>query len=99
MKIKDKIEKALDEKGDLSVKELVDMLDVSKQAIHIALNQLLEQDIILKFGRTPKTIYRLNNKNQLAKADFTVINSENQAYLIKNFLLITEIGKMMEGIE
>ena len=99
MKIKNKIEKALDEKGDLSVKELVDMLDVSKQAIHIALNQLLEQDIILKFGRTPKTIYRLNNKDQLAKADLTVINSENQAYLVKNFLLITEIGKMMEGIE
>ena len=99
MKIKDKILKALNEKGDLSVKELVDMLDVSKQAIHIAINQLLEQEVILKFGRTPKTIYRLNDKQQVAKADFTLINSENQAYLVKNFLLITEIGKMMEGIE
>lgn len=99
MRIKDKIEIALKEKGDLSVKELVDMLHVSKQAIHIAINQLLEQDIIVKFGRTPKTIYRLNSGTTIAANDFTAISSESKKYLTKNFLLITEIGKMMEGIE
>ena len=99
MKIKDKIAIALKEKGDLSVKELVDMLHVSKQAIHIAITQLLEQDIIVKFGRTPKTIYRLNSGITVAENDFTAINSESKKYLAKNFLLITEIGKMMEGIE
>lgn len=99
MKIKHKIEIALKEKGDLSVKELVDMLHVSKQAIHIALNQLLEQDAIVKFGRTPKTIYRLKAENTAIATDFAAINSDAQKYLAKNFLLITEIGKMMEGIE
>ena len=99
MKIKDKIGIALKEKGDLSVKELVDMLHVSKQAIHVAITQLLEQDVIVKFGRTPKTIYRLHNKTQATINDFTTITSEHQKYLLKNFLLITEIGKMLEGIE
>lgn len=99
MKIKHKIEIALKEKGDLSVKELVDMLHVSKQAIHIALNQLLEQDAIVKFGRTPKTIYRLKAENTVIATDFAAINSDAQKYLAKNFLLITEIGKMMQGIE
>ncbi|MEO6219237.1 MAG: hypothetical protein ABIO81_02335 [Ginsengibacter sp.] len=99
MKIRDKIEIALKEKGDLSVKELVDILHVSKQAIHIAITQLLEQDVIVKFGRTPKTIYRLNNKISAAINDFTGINNDHQKYLLKNFLLITEIGKMLEGIE
>lgn len=99
MKIKDKIVEALKEKGDLSVKELVDMLDVSKQAIHVALNQLLEEDFIVKFGRTPKTVYRLAVAKPLIISDFTSIDGENQAYLSKNFLLITEIGKMLEGIE
>ena len=99
MKIKDRIEKALEAKGDLSVKEMVDMFDVSKQAIHIALNQLLEQDVILKFGRTPKTIYRLNKQKELPKTEFVPISSENQDYLVKNFLVITEVGKMLEGIE
>ena len=99
MKIKEKIETALKEKGDLSVKELVDMLHVSKQAIHIALNQLLEQDAIVKFGRTPRTIYRLKGESTAVTTDFAAINSGVQKYLAKNFLLITEIGKIIEGIE
>ncbi|MEO5947328.1 MAG: MarR family transcriptional regulator, partial [Chitinophagaceae bacterium] len=99
MKIRDKIEIAIKEKGDLSVKELVDMLHVSKQAIHVAINQLLEQDVIIKFGRTPKTIYRLNDKTSVTITDFTGISNEHQNYLLKNFLLITEIGEMLEGIE
>ena len=99
MKIRDKIETALKEKGDLSVKELVDMLHVSKQAIHIAINQLLEQGIISKFGRTPKTIYRLNSGKPPAANDFSVISNDKQKYLAENFLLITEIGKMLEGLE
>jgi phosphoribosylpyrophosphate synthetase len=98
MKIKQRIEKALQEKGDLSVKELVDMLHVSKQGIHIALNQLLEADTVVKFGRTPKTIYRLNKVDTRIETDFSLISDEAQNYLDKNFLLITEIGKMMEGI-
>ena len=99
MKIKDKIKIALKEKGDLSVKELVDMLHVSKQAIHIAINQLLEQEVVSKFGRTPKTIYRLTTASPAAVASFETIDSDSQTYLSKNFLLITEIGKMLEGIE
>ncbi len=100
MKIRDKIEAALHEKGDLSVKEMVDMLHVSKQAIHIALNQLLEEDVVVKFGRTPKTIYRLNIEKPVdIMADFTGISSDKQKYLAKNFLLITETGNMLDGIE
>lgn len=99
MKIKDKILIALKEKGDLSVKELVDILHVSKQAIHIAINQLLEQEIVSKFGKTPKTIYRLAATRPVAVSSFETIDGSTQDYLSKNFLLITEIGKMMEGID
>ena len=99
MKIRDKIENALKEKGDLSVKELVDMLHVSKQAIHVAIKQLLEQDIVSKFGRTPKTIYRLTTSSPTAVDSFLSVDNDTKTYLSKNFLLITEIGEMMEGIE
>lgn len=99
MKIKDRIVNVLKEKGDLSVKELVDLLHVSKQGIHIALNQLLEDDAIVKFGRTPKTIYRINKVDTPVATDFSVISDEAKKYLDKNFLLITEIGKMLQGIE
>ena len=59
MKIKDKILKLLKEKGDLSVKEMADSFGASTQGIHVSLTQLLEQEAVVKFGRTPKTIYRL----------------------------------------
>jgi hypothetical protein len=99
MFIKDKIIAALTEKGDLSVKELVDMLQVSKQAIHVAIGQLLEQDLLVKFGRTPKTIYRLKEETSVVAEDFCYIFKDAQKYLTDNFLLITEIGEMRSGIE
>ncbi|MFN8319615.1 MAG: hypothetical protein U0V54_09375 [Saprospiraceae bacterium] len=47
MKIKDRILILLKEKGDLSVKEMIDLLEVYKQAIHIAIYQLLEEARII----------------------------------------------------
>lgn len=99
MKIKDKIVKQLKEKGDLSVKEMSDILDASTQAIHVAINQLLEAEIIVKFGRTPKTIYRLAPINTTIAADILIIDPAKQDFLTQHFLLITEIGKMLEGLE
>jgi phosphoribosylpyrophosphate synthetase len=99
MKIKDKIVKLLKEKGDLSVKEISDILDVSTQGIHIAINQLLDAEIILKFGRTPKTIYRLAPINTGIVAEVFIIDAEKQDFLTQHFLAITEIGKMLEGLE
>ncbi len=76
MKIKDKIIRQLTEKGDLSVKELVEILDVSKQAIHVALLQLLGEDKVVKFRRTPKTIYRLANKKIKVASVASAIDEE-----------------------
>ena len=99
MLIKDRITEALKEKGDLSVKELVDSFEVSKQAIHVALGQLLELDIVEKFGRTPKTIYRLKKPKQAPLPTFDGLSADKTAFLNQNFLLITEVGKMLEGID
>ena len=56
MIIKDKILELLKVKRELSVKELTDQLFVSKQAIHLALIVLLNEELVEKIGRTPKTI-------------------------------------------
>ena len=99
MKIKDKIIGLLLDSGDLSVKEMVDIMDVSKQAIHIALVQLLEADEIVKYGRTPKTIYRLKEKEKTGPLLITNIDDENLGFLNQHFLLITETGAMLTGID
>lgn len=99
MKIRDKIIELLEQEGDLSVKDMVDRLDVTKQAIHIAINQLLSEDLIDKLGKTPKTIYRLADNNQKNIVDSSHFESSTLNYLKKEFLLITETGKMLEGID
>lgn len=99
MKIKDKIIGLLLDSGDLSVKEMVDIMDVSKQAIHVALVQLLEADEIVKFGRTPKTIYRLKEKEKTEPLLITNIDDENLTFLNQHFLLITETGAILTGVD
>ena len=99
MKVKDRIISFLKDKGDLSVKELIDLLHVSKQAIHKSIVQLTEAGEIVKFGKAPKTIYRL--KGSLQKSNETVINIDSKAafFLKENFLLINEVGEIKEGVE
>ena len=99
MKIKDRILILLEEKGDLSVKEMTDLLEVSKQAIHIAINQLLEEETIIKFGKVPKSIYRLQSQKTSSKEKTPEISAQNRDFLDKHFLAITEVGEMMVGVE
>ena len=99
MKIKEKILKLLKERNDLSVKEMIDLLHVSKQAIHKSIIQLLEADEIIKLGKVPKTIYRLKEKQQTTVAAAIKIDDKSALFLQNNFLLVTETGEMKEGLD
>ena len=99
MKIKDRILILLKEKGDLSVKELTDLLEVSKQAIHIAINQLLEEGTIIKFGKVPKSIYRLQSPKASSKEKIPEISAPNRDYLDKHFFVFTQGGERLAGVE
>jgi hypothetical protein len=89
----------LKKNGDLSVKSLTDLLLVSKQAVHYSLNKLLEQEKIIKLGTVPKTIYRLKPFVEIVEEIPNSINEQDLQFLESNFLLITEIGKMLSGLE
>jgi len=100
MNIKDKIKGLFLEVNELSIKEIADSLLVSKQAIHYAVNQLLSENFLEKLGRTPKTIYRKIKENSTrSEVALPVIPDEENAFLKRNFLLITETGTMLEGLE
>lgn len=99
MIIKDKILENLKSFGDLSVKELTDNLLVSKQAIHLSINQLLSAGKVEKLGRTPKTIYRLKEEKLISVIDTAIFDEIKLDFLQKKFLVITEVGKMLNGIE
>lgn len=100
MTIKDKIVQLFNKHQDLSVKEIVDELMVSKQAVHNALNQLLEDQRVMKFGKTPKTIYRLAPQLKPINEKYKLIDVSNEdtKILNENFFIINEIGEILEGI-
>ena len=109
MSAKEKIIQLFEIKKELSVTEIVNEISISKQMVHLVLNALVEKNFIEKIGRTPKTVYRLNeqvDKVNGVSVQFganlafttTVISKVQQNFLESNFLLITELGKMLTGI-
>lgn len=98
MTAKENIIELLNKRKELSVKEIADELMVSNQTIHSVLKKLLEEKKVQKFGSSPKTIYKLLNSSQEVKFQYSISN-ENQIILEQKFLLITEIGEYLTGVD
>lgn len=99
MTAKEKIIQLFEIKKELSVTEIVNEINASKQMVHLVLNTLIDNNFIDKIGRTPKTIYKLKvvtNKKVITTA---IIPFEKQKFLQDNFILITEIGQLLKGLE
>jgi DNA-binding transcriptional regulator GbsR (MarR family) len=99
MSIKTKIISLFSKSKDLTVKEIVEQLMVSKQAVHIVLNRLQEEGIVQKFGRTPKTIYRIKEAETGIASDkkITKLLKADEKLLEEEWLVITEIGEILTG--
>ncbi|MEP7258955.1 MAG: hypothetical protein ABI687_11210 [Flavitalea sp.] len=86
--------------NELSIKEMTDDLNASKQMIHIAVKQLLDEKLIEKLGRAPKTVYRfLDGKSVHPQSSELEISPSTSDFLDKNFLAVTETGSPLEGFE
>ncbi len=101
MTVEKKIIALFDAQKELTVKELSNQLQVSKQMIHTVLKKLIDKNQIEKLGRAPKTIYRFLKKN--ANTDvipfITDIEEDKKKFLEMNFLVVTETGNLLDGIE
>jgi hypothetical protein len=67
--------------------------------VHLVLNKLLEIGFVEKFGRTPKTIYKLKEVSSKKIESNILVSNEKQNFLIQNFLMISEIGQILTGLE
>ena len=99
MNFRNKIKALFEDRHELTVVDIVAELNVSKQYVHKILNELLSLNFISKIGSTPKTIYRIKEFQEVSEITKTLISSEKQNFLKDNFLLITEIGQMLEGFD
>lgn len=98
MTSEDQILKLFDESQDWSPKEITFRLGISKQMVHRVLAKLLNQGDLDKFGTTPQVFYRKRQK--IASPEVSVaVSAEKEEFLNKEFLLITETGEMLEGID
>ncbi len=101
MTAKENIRKLFEASNELSIKEIVDRLGISKQMAHIAVNQLLAESVLEKMGRTPKTIYRIKETAAAlatGKPSFSP-SQEDRDFLQKDFLMVTESGSLLEGAD
>lgn len=101
MTVKEHILKLFKSEHELTVKEITDKLGVSKQMVHLVLKRLLDDNIVEKFGRTPKTVYKLISQKNKAAEDTPLpyISEKDNDFLAKNFLLVSESGNLLEKIE
>jgi hypothetical protein len=100
MTVKSAIKGLFETSRELSVKEITTLLPVSKQMVHIALNQLVEEGFLQKLGRTPKTIYRITGKDRAPELEPILDLSEQENdFVQRNFLVITETGNLLEGTD
>lgn len=101
MSVKSRILHLFQTSKELTVKEIVDKIPVSKQMVHIVLKQLMENKTVEKLGRAPKTVYRLIEAPRVKAVAAVVpeISEKDRQFLKRNFLAVTETGNLLEGIE
>lgn len=99
MSSKKKIIAKFNEFSELTVKELVSRLGISKQMVHNVLNELLENKVIEKLGQAPKTIYRLNKSVNQVNDTTTNLKKDELEFLSANIIVVTDTGDLINGIE
>ncbi|MBK9330704.1 MAG: HTH domain-containing protein [Sphingobacteriales bacterium] len=97
MKSKQKIINLLKNRKELQSGEIADETGFSRQYIHRVLNELLEENIVIKVGRPPLTYYKCSEP-EIIKASVH-IPKEQQLFLQQHFLWISEKGEKLEGKE
>ncbi|MBL4652539.1 MAG: HTH domain-containing protein [Flavobacteriales bacterium] len=98
MGVKHNIKSLFAERKELSISEITQKLGVSKQIIHRIIKKLVEDQLVIKLGSPPKTLYRINDKQKKQIAASPKIDNFDDDYLNSNFLLISETGEFIEGI-
>jgi len=100
MTIKNKIIETFEKSNELTAKELISSIGVSKQMVHLVLSELVAKQYLEKLGRVPKTIYRKLKATPLKPNGITLeVKDAEKEFLTKHFLMISDMGNLLEGIE
>jgi len=99
MNTNERVVDILKQAGEMSVNQIAEQLEVSRQMIHRSLNELVEKRLVEKLGRAPKTYYRIVDAPKPVSSVSDGVSAEQSKFLNEHFLIITETGNRLEGIE
>lgn len=99
MSIEIQIVSILSRNPEASVSDLVQQIPVSRQMLHRVLSKMLAEGYIEKIGRAPKVFYRLAKQQPITKSPIPNLSDDELDFLTEHFLVISEMGKQMQGIE
>ena len=92
---KERIIEYIGSEQPVSVKDLINYIGISKQAVFIHLKDLIENKQISKIGTPPKVFYILNKEKDINKD--IIINNDIKKIIDDNFLYVSPIGEVEEG--
>ncbi|MCK5320781.1 hypothetical protein KAJ61_05355 [Candidatus Parcubacteria bacterium] len=91
----DKIIKYIKKNGQATANELVDFLDISRQALFKHhLSKMIENKVLVKIGKPPKVFYFIK---KLEHTKNVKIDSNIEKIINDNYLIITPAGEKKEG--
>ncbi|MCK9438969.1 MAG: DeoR family transcriptional regulator [Patescibacteria group bacterium] len=95
--VKIKIIEYIKKHGRVSVNQLSNNFDLSRQMIHRHLIDLIHKGIIDKIGTPPKVFYFIK-KEKVAENEIDIDNKTKET-IEKNYLIITSSGERKSGVE
>lgn len=98
--VKSRIKEQFSSKSEYTVKELTNVLEVSRQTVHKVLDELVSEKFILKIGSAPKVFYVIRSENipDIQNSDIVLTDSD-RADIESNFMLIGPDGSRTEGVK
>lgn len=94
-----KILKYIKEREHVTANELVDYLDISRQALFKHhLSKMIEDKTLIKIGSSPKVFYSLGDAIENSQKEIE-LSDDVQKVINDNYLTITPSGEKKEGID
>lgn len=93
-----KIYQMIKDAGEITAKEIVDNIDVSRRYVFVTLKKLIDQERIQKIGTPPKVFYSIKSNTKSLPLKIKIDKTPNKL-IEENFLYITPLGEYFEGID
>ena len=90
-----KVFETIERYGPLRSTELLKLLGVSTKTIHKHLAKLLDEQLIIKTGTTPRVFYVVQSKSKESPA----ILDENDQIIEQNYIYVSPSGDMTRGVD